>query len=207
MEITFIPLFAMPVMSVALDLDVEKLTELTFQLQNKDKKGVQVSNVGGWQSDDIREEKHEEFIRLKKEINHYLQVYHEEVFRGMVFKENVRQGFSNMWVNINEKHHYNEWHIHPASTLSGAYYIKHDSSDENGNIMFKHPNNLYMTFAHWPEGLIERTNEVTSNIVKITPKSNMLLIFPSWLEYKVETNLKDDTRISLSINSGLEKKS
>ena len=30
----------------------------------------------------------------------------------------------------------------------------------------------------------------------------MLLIFPAWLEHKVEMNLKDDNRISLSFNSG-----
>ena len=106
-----------------------------------------------------------------------------------------------MWANINEKHHYNEWHIHPYSTLSGVYYIKHDGSDENGNISFKHPNNLYMTNCHWPvRGMIEQTNEVTSETITITPISNRLLIFPSWLEHKAEMNLKDDSRISLSFN-------
>jgi len=54
---------------------------------------------------------------------------------------------------------------------------------------------------HWPEGLIENTNIVTSGVVNIIPKSNMLLIFPSWLEHKVEANLKNDPRISLSFNS------
>ncbi len=62
----FIPLFVSPLMQVQLDLDLEKLTELVFQIQNKDKKGVQESNIGGWQSTDIYEEKHKEFIRLKR---------------------------------------------------------------------------------------------------------------------------------------------
>ena len=126
----------------------------------------------------------------------------------MVFKENVRQGFSNMWVNINEKHHYNEWHIHLMSPLSGVYYIKLDCSKEQGDIMFKHPKNLYMIKSHWPENIIKTPNIVSSEIVNTVPKSNTLLIFPSWLEHKAEVNLKDDIRISLSFNSDilLEKK-
>ena len=72
--------------------------------------------------------------------------------------------------------------------------------------------------THWPifvdqqsyhNELVERGNEVTSELIDFTPKPNMLLIFPSWLEHKAETNLKDDTRISLSFNSilSMEKKS
>ena len=118
----------------------------------------------------------------------------------MEFKEKVIQNVGNMWVNINEKHHYNEWHIHPMSTLSGTYYIKHDGSKENGDIIFKHPKDLYMSLSHWPSGLVIKNNVVTAGIIKITPKPNMLFIFPSWVEHKVETNLKDDTRISLSFN-------
>ena len=164
----------------------------------------------GYHSTNILEEKHEEFEKLKKEINQYLQKYHSEVFRGMKFKEkNMIQNFDNMWININEKYHFNEWHIHGGSTLSGAYYIKHDGSVENGTIKFKHPENSYLIEAHWPKGLIEKTNEVTADIISVTPKSNMLLIFPSWLEHKVEINLKNDSRISVSFNSipSLEKKS
>ena len=127
----------------------------------------------------------------------------------MVFKENIRQQFTNMWVNINEKQHYNEWHIHPFSTLSGTYYIKHDNSPKQGDIIFKHPVGWYMRLAHWPVELIQTTNEVTSDYVSIIPKSNMLLIFPSWLEHKVGINLENNSRISLSFNSNIisEKKS
>ena len=73
--------FANPLMQAQLDLDLEKLTEFAFQMQNKDKKGIQETNRGGWHSKSIHEEKHEEFIKLKKEINQYLQIYHSRVFR------------------------------------------------------------------------------------------------------------------------------
>ena len=208
-NVSFLPLFATPVMQVELDFDLEKFSEFAFQMQNKDKKGGQVSNRGGWQSDNIIKEEHKEFIRLKEKINQHLQEYCSQIFRGMVFKKNVVINLGNMWININEKHHYNEWHIHPLSTLSGVYYIKHDGSRENGDILFKHPKSLYLTNSHFPPGIIEKTNEITSGVMEVLPISNMLLIFPSWLEHKAEINFKDDTRISLSFNSFplLEKKS
>ena len=225
-EMSFILLFPSPVMQVQLDLDLEKLTELVFQMQNKDKKGIDRTNRGGWHSDLFNEGKyeeiikHEEFIKLEKEIDHYLQIYHLRAYKGMSFKESIIQKVDNMWVNINEKHHYNEWHIHHRSNLSGSFYIKHDGSVENGTIVFKHPIHHfpYIMQTHWPifvdqqsyhNELVERGNEVTSELIDFTPKPNMLLIFPSWLEHKAETNLKDDTRISLSFNSilSMEKKS
>ena len=203
------PLFANPLMRVELDLDLEKLSEFAFQLQDKEKEGVQETNIGGWQSGDIIEEKHEEFIKLKKEISKNLQIYHSQVFKGMVFEDDIIQNLNNMWVNINKKHHYNEWHIHPLATLSGTFYIKHDGSTENGNITFKNPNGLYMGVSHWPKRLVKNYDEITAGKISITPKSNGLLIFPSWLEHRAETNLKNNTRISLAFNTIpiLEKKS
>ena len=195
-----IPFFTTSVMQIQLDLDTDKLTELAFQIQNKDKKGVQVTNKGGWQSNNVVEEPHEELQKLKKEITQHLQVYHSEVFQGMKFKVNVAQSLANMWVNINEKHHYNEWHIHPFATLSGVYYIKHDGV-KSGDILFKHPEHPQMAALHWPPEIVEAYNATTSGVVNITPKSNMLLIFPSWLNHSVESNLKQDSRISLSFNS------
>jgi uncharacterized protein (TIGR02466 family) len=202
-----LPLFACPVIQIQLDLDTDKLTEFSFQLQNRrHEREEKHSNKGGWQSNDINKDKHEEFVKLKKEITRHLQVYHSEVFRGMKFKGNVNQKLQNMWININEKYHYNDWHVHPYSTLSGTYYIKHDGSTENGDILFKHPAGPYMSMCHWPMDLIESYNDISAAAFNILPKTNLLLIFPSWLEHKVEANLKNDTRISLSFNTVIEEK-
>ena len=195
-----IPFFTTSVMQIQLDLDTDKLTELAFQIQNKDKKGVQVTNKGGWQSNNVVEEPHEELQKLKKKITQHLHDYHSEVFQGMKFKVNVTQSLANMWVNINEKYHYNEWHIHPFATLSGVYYIKHDGV-KSGDILFKHPEHPQITALHWSSKLVESYNATTASTVNIKPKSNMLLIFPSWLNHSVGVNLNDDPRISLSFNS------
>jgi len=86
-EKNIIPFFTTSVMQIQLDLDIVKLTELAFQIRNKDKDGVQVTNKGGWQSNDVIKEAHEELDKLKKEITQYLQTYHSEIFQGMKFKE------------------------------------------------------------------------------------------------------------------------
>ena len=199
-EKNIIPFFTSPVMQIQLDLDLEKLTEFASEMRNKDKKGVIQTNVGGWQSNNVIEEAHEELDKLKKEITQYLQMYHSEIFQGMKFKTDVTQTLANMWVNINEKHHYNDWHVHPFATLSGVYYIKHDGV-ENGDILFKHPEHPQMAALHWPPEIVEAYNAATSGVVNITPKSNMLLIFPSWMNHSVEANLNNDPRISVSFNS------
>ena len=200
-KISSISLFTYPLMLVQLDLDLEKLTEFAYQLQNENKKGVNLTNRGGWHSADIDNDSHEELNKLKKEITQHLQMYHSEVFRGMKFKGNVTQSIVNMWLMINEKHHYVDWHIHHEATLSGVFYIKHDNSSKNGDILFKHPEHPQMSALHWKKELVEAWNTISGEILNITPNSNMLLIFPSWTEHRVELNLKDDPRISLSFNS------
>jgi uncharacterized protein (TIGR02466 family) len=199
-----IPLFTTPVMKIQLDLDTDKLTEFAFQMRDNDKKGLADGiNKGGWQSNNIIEENHEEFKKLKKEITHHLQVYHSTIFQGMKFKGNVTQTLATIWAIINEKHQYVDWHIHPFATLSGVFYIKHDGV-ENGNILFKHPEHPQMTSLNWPSEIVELYNEVTSGVVNLTPKSNMLLIFPAWLNHSTAMNLYNDPRISLSFNSILK---
>ncbi len=68
-----------------------------------------------------------------------------------------------------------------------------------------------MKICHWPREIVEQDNEITANYINFIPKSNVLLIFPAWLEHKVGNNLKNDSRISVSFNSSiippLEKKS
>jgi uncharacterized protein (TIGR02466 family) len=201
-EISIIPLFSMPVMSVMLDLNLEKLTEFVLQNKNEDSEGTLFSNKGGWHSRGLGKKEHEEFIKLKEEITGQLHIYHSEVFSKMKFKGNMTASILDIWACVNEKHHYNDLHCHPYSTLSGVYYIKHDGSPENGVISFQHPiQNIVCPDMHFPLQLIVENNEVSAGAIDFLPKAGKLLIFPSWIQHKVEANLKDSVRISVSFNS------
>ena len=205
-EISIIPLFSMPVMSVMLDVDLEKLIEFVLQNKNEDSEGALFSNKGGWHSKVLGKKDHEEFIKLKEQITSQLHIYHSEVFAKMKFTGNMKAFLLDIWAGVNEKHHYNDWHVHPFSTLSGVFYIKHDGSPENGVISFKHPEqNIACPNVHWPLQLIEANNEVSAGVIDFLPKAGKLLIFPSWLQHRVEVNLKDNVRISISFNSYIEK--
>lgn len=43
-------------------------------------------------------------------------------------------------------------------------------------------------------------NEFNSNSYRITPRDNMLILFPSYLPHRVEQNLSEKDRISVSFN-------
>ena len=107
----------------------------------------------------------------------------------------------NMWININEFKDYNKSHTHPNAHWSGVYYIK--TPENCGNIIFESPahdimdhtyyatkfkdQNVYNSITHWQEA-----------------KENILYIFPGWLKHRVEPNLSDENRISISFNIGLK---
>ena len=187
----YLNLFQVPVQLTELELNIDSLIEFCYEMKRKNEKGVEISNIGGWQSDNIINETHTEFVKLKTEIENNVKIYH----RDLRFKKTMEQKISNIWININQKGHSNEWHMHPYTCLSGAFYLR-----GNAPIVFRHPlhdiNNYY-----WNESMIEEWNEVTSGEWKIFPEPNSLLIFPPWVWHKVFMNKEDTDRISLSFNT------
>ena len=115
----------------------------------------------------------------------------------MQFKDTYNQKINNIWININQKRHSNEWHVHPRSTFSGAFYLKEKSSP----IVFRHP---YpdITIHYWDNFFIETWNKMNSGEMSIEPSPNKLIIFPAWLSHKVTPNKEDTDRITISFNTG-----
>ena len=52
----------------------------------------------------------------------------------------------------------------------------------------------------WCPDVIEKYNEHNSPNWMISPVENQLLLFPSWLSHRVEPNLTEGERISISFN-------
>ena len=188
----YLNLFSVPIQIFELELNIDSLIEFCYEMKRKDEIGVEISNVGGWQSRNVINKTHTEFVKLKTEIEDVAKVYHED----MNFKKTVKQKIMNIWVNINQKGHLNDFHIHSKTILSGAFYL----TGGKAPIVFRHPfcdiNEYY-----WDSSLIEQFNTANSGEWKIEPKPNMLLIFPPWVEHKVLMNKEDIDRISLSFNT------
>jgi uncharacterized protein (TIGR02466 family) len=187
--------FSVPIRIIDLKLNIDSLIEFCYEMKRKDEKGVQISNVGGWQSDDVFNETHTEFVKLKTEIENVVKIFHEE----MDFHKTLEQKISEIWININQKGHFNEYHIHAGSILSGAFYLKEGKTQ----IVFRHPYSEINTY-YWPTSITEKSNMYNASSLNIPPKPNLLLIFPSWLYHKVDMSKEDTDRISFSFNTVIQ---
>ena len=187
-------LFITPVLEFQLDLDTGVLEKFCYDTRNRLSKGVQISNVGGWQSPGLKGKQHPEFEKLKQRIVEASLKYHNYVR----FKKTLNEKISNIWININGKWHSNEYHHHGFATISGTYYVTGGS-----NIVFRHPLQ-YLNDFFWRKNIIEEFSTTNSSVHEFTPKPNTLLLFPPWIEHKVELNDKEDERISIAFNMILE---
>jgi len=188
----YLNLFPAPLQVTELELNINSLLEFCYEMKRKNEEGVEISNIGGWQSNNVINETHTEFVKLLNEIADAVKTYHED----LQFKKTVKQKILNVWININQKGHSNEYHIHSRSTLSGAFYLTTVKSP----IVFRHPY-LDITNYYWDDSLIEEYNEANSYEFTLLPKPNTLIIFPAWLWHKVLPNKEDTDRISLSFNT------
>ena len=188
----YLNLFSVPIQIFELELNIDSLIEFCYEMKRKDEIGVEISNVGGWQSRNVINKTHTEFVKLKNKIEEAINLFHHAI----EFKETHNQKIANIWININQKGHSNEFHIHPQSIFSGAFYLKEGTIP----IVFLHPFRDITTYF-WGESIVEEWNEANSGEWKIEPKSNMLIIFPSWLWHKVLMNKENTDRISISFNT------
>jgi len=186
-------LFSVPIQKTELELNIDSLIEFCYEMKRKNEKGIEKSNTGGWHSDNIINETHTEFIKLKTEIEDAANIYHHDIQLKKIYEQKIE----NIWVNINQKGHSNEIHDHPHAILSGAFYL---TKGKTGTINFEHPFkdiNVY----YWHKSIIEQWNAINSSKFSLLPKPNQLLIFPAWLQHKVSMNKEDIDRITFSFNT------
>ena len=168
------------------------LLKYIYDLYNKDKIGVQRSNVNGWHS--------KSFIMSKKDTPPFkffqeTKRYVLEVFKKYGWKydpNNVR--LTEMWAIINKKNNLNTAHTHPNNYLSAAYYVK--VSKNCGTIKFLNPNSI----SRERHPLIEKDTDLNKNTVEIIPNEGDLLIFPAYLTHSVNRNMSGEDRVVISFN-------
>jgi uncharacterized protein (TIGR02466 family) len=95
------------------------------------------------------------------------------------------------WINLVSKDQRQDWHQHQDATISGTYYYQ--TSGVDGNIVFKTPNQ-FVELELFSIGSMVRKQHV------IQPKNGKIILFPGWLSHKVEPNITDTTRITISFN-------
>lgn len=182
----FVDLFTVPLGRKFLSIDNQKILEYCTSLKQKDP-GRTISNLGGWQSNDISDYS-PELNKLFGEIH----VFANEMCRHMELDPVT---IYNSWVNINEYKDSNWPHTHADAVLSGVYYVK--TPENCGDIEFEN-----VALDSIPFFLqYENRNKFNSTNWKMQSKEGILYIFPSWLRHGVNPNFnKNEERVSISFN-------
>ena len=188
-------LFAQPIFQYKIDnfeSHNENLKKYIYDLYEKDKVGIQRSNVNGWHSKNfyILDQESAAF-KFFKETRKYI----EDVFKIMGWKyEPTKVRMSEMWAIINKKNNLNTVHTHPNNYLSAAYYVK--APKNCGKIKFLNP--VEIAKERYPK--LEQATEFNQNGVEIEPEEGDLLLFPAYLMHGVNRNKTDEDRIVISFN-------
>ncbi len=189
--------FPTPLWFSKLDVNNKEIVKFCQNLSKKDK-GRILSNVGGWQSNDIF--LHENTDNKLKPLFNLIWEELKSIVEQMNLLDQYRldQNSLQFWININGQYNYNSLHNHPQSFFSGVYYVK--VPKESGNVIFHHPNSL-MKF--WYQQYTKSSTYESHSSIFVVPEEGKLIVFPSWLEHVVESNESKKERISIAFNIAL----
>ena len=100
-----------------------------------------------------------------------------------------------LWINVLKPGGVHTGHIHPASVISGTYYVT--VPKRASALKFEDPRLGLMMAAPRRKETAPRD---TQSFVTITPKAGQLVLFESWLRHEVPPNTARQDRISVSFN-------
>jgi len=184
-----IDLFKITIYEKKLKLKNEEIIKYSYKLKKKDL-GKQISNVGGWQSNDLQGV-HKPLNELFEDIEHYGNEY------GKLLGLKLPLKIDNIWININEYKDFNLEHFHGNSLISGVYYVK--VQKKSGNIVFSNPS-IDIMQQDWNKYTINEHNTNNSPKWVMPSKTNTLYLFPNYLKHFVQPNFSNSDRISISFN-------
>ena len=169
------------------------------QYSKEGRKGVQKSNVFGWQSGDT-------WI-THPGIWNEAQTFANELHSAMKIDPEYPAVIDAIWANVNGKGSYNRFHTHPGCHLSFVYYLK--CPENSGQICFSDPRPqafaVQLPFISDDNLQGDRPPEYGQEAYW-RPTPGRFIMFPSWLCHDVEPNQSNQSRISISGNITFSKK-
>jgi uncharacterized protein (TIGR02466 family) len=157
-------------------------------------KGRVLSNRGGYQTNNLNEIKD---IKVYEDI--FIKPAIEFIKNLNCKKKNIEINLSNFWINLNNVNDYNIMHNHPASNLSGVYYI--EVPKDSGSLVFQNHNLLANGFNNNYD-FFDNCNFYTH--YTIIPKKYDLILFPAELLHFVTPNTTNKKRISVAFNLNIK---
>lgn len=196
-------LFSTPVLKMkwpAAEKYNQDLAELILGNQSE-AESRQLSNEGGWQSNDDLFDKDVECITKFKEwlgqcYTHIYEVHNQgqfvEKLRGSGLAVNYKL---NAWANINGPGDSNLIHNHPACAWSGVYFVR--AKPDSGSVAFLDPR-LSANMNGIGNELVDLFRETVNYV---DPVENLAVIFPAWIQHFVSPNRSGEDRISIAFNN------
>tara|TARA_R110002074_G_C12242245_1_gene639382 strand:+ start:60 stop:701 length:642 start_codon:yes stop_codon:yes gene_type:complete len=175
-------------------------TERDLELTSKEKKEIKKIIAGGMRKSGGNIMSDDSYIftnnlkKIKKFCDHHIQRYVEEIINP---KGNLNFYITQSWLNVTPPGGFHHVHCHQNSILSGVFYV---STVEDDKIIFEDPNSKVKAASTWFQEV--EFNIWNSTVWYIPVSNNKLILFPSWLSHRVDSNEKATTdRISISFNT------
>lgn len=196
MQIVTQKFFASPIWSTELEeAEREKLNQQIMSelpgLMAQQGEGVKISNVGGWQSEDLKSHP------ILRNFTVSLTKATRAVTDCARWKEGSRIVLNSVWINVNRYKDANHKHVHGHSSLSGVYYIQ--APPNSGNLFFEDPRAGAMMLP-FP---FREPDDMFSGAVVVEPRAGTFVMFPSWMEHGVEASMSQEQRVSIAYNFGV----
>lgn len=176
----------------------QQLEELTRTLMQDEQNAMQRTNQGGWHYKG-------DFFRLPDPVvdefrDELVEHVHAFLNRSRASERRKRDRFRlEGWINLNRAGDRNLLHCHPGSFLSGTYYVKTPENMQGGEIVFRDPRGPAVAMYETPG--IELPWVGTGTGIPFSPVTGYLMIFPSWLEHRVDPFTGPGERISIAFNA------
>ena len=176
----------------------ERLEDLARRLMQDDRNATRRTNCGGWHYAfdffKLEEPVVEEFRnQMEQHVQAFLNHFRPEERKK---KDQFRlEG----WINVNRAGNHNVLHCHPGCFLSATYYVKVPEEMKSGEIVFRDPRGPAVAMYETPG--IELPWVGSGNGIPFTPATGHLLLFPAWLEHRVESFDGPGDRISIAFNA------
>ena len=176
----------------------DRLEDLAHRLMQENRNAAQRTNYGGWhyafdlfKLDEpvVREFRDRMEVHVQAFLNHFRP-------EGRKKKDDFRlEG----WINVNRQGDHNIMHCHPGCFLSASYYVKIPPDMKSGEIVFRDPRGPAVAMYETPG--IDLPWVGSGAGMPFAPSTGQLVLFPSWLEHRVERFEGTGERISIAFNA------
>jgi uncharacterized protein (TIGR02466 family) len=174
------------------------LEQLTERLMEDSRNGTRRTNQGGWHyAFDLFALDEPVVAEFREQMTVHVQAYLNQL-RPAERRKTDRFRLEG-WINVNRAGDRNLLHCHPGCFVSATYYVRVPEHIKGGEIVFRDPRGPAVAMYETPG--IELPWVGNGVGIPFSPAAGHLLIFPAWLEHRVEPFEGTGERISIAFNA------